>query len=62
MNMHTVRNFAFFIVKIYPAKCESTAIPYTLQRFTGNQIAKIFQQKGENPAYCDYDKTEVSSA
>ena len=29
------------------------------QRFTGNQIAKIFQQRKEKEAYKDFEETEV---
>ena len=29
------------------------------QRFTGNQIAKIFQQRSTNESYSDFEKTEV---
>ena len=30
-----------------------------MKRFTGNQIAKIFQQKSTVEAYREFDKTEV---
>ena len=30
-----------------------------LQRFTGNQLAKIHQQRDSNPEYKDFSSTEV---
>ena len=37
----------------------STITIISLQRFTGNQIAKIYQQRNSNTNYKDFETTEV---
>lgn len=49
----------YFVAEVGGQRSSVMLVFVFFKRFTGNQIAKIYQQVSQNPAYKEYPQTEV---